>query len=135
MKIQVLIVDDYEPWRRYLSTALATQPELEIVGEAADGLSAVQKAKELQPHLILLDLVLPELNGIEAARRIRQLSPNSKILFVSMERNPEVVRGALATGAHGYLVKSDAGSQLFLAIKAVLEDNPFFSSSVDLKKG
>jgi len=132
VKIRVLIVDDYDPWRRYLSTALGTQPELEIVGEAADGLAAVQKAQELQPHLILLDLVLPELNGIEAARRIRQLSQNSKILFVSMERNPEVVRGALDTGAHGYLVKSDAGSQLFLAIRTVLEDKRFVSNSVNL---
>lgn len=125
-----LIVDDNE--RRYLSTALGTQRELEIVDEAADGVSAVQKAEELQPHLILLDLVLPGLNGIDAARKIRELSPNSKILFVSMERNPEVVRKAMDTGARGYLVKSDAGIKLFLAIKTVLEDKQFVSSSVNL---
>ena len=129
MKIRVLIVDDYEPWRHNMSTVLGKRPELEMVGEAADGLEAVQKAEELQPDLILLDLVLPKLNGIEVSRRIRQLSPNSKILFVSMEQDPEVVRAALRTGARGYLVKSDVG-RLFLAINTVLADKQFVSSSV-----
>ena len=134
MKIRVLVVDDYEPWRRYVSTALQTQPDLQIIAEAVDGLQAVKDAEQLKPDLILLDIVLPELNGIEAARRIRELSDNSKILFVSVERNPELVRGALGTGAHGYLVKSDAGSELFFAIRTVMGDQRFVSSSVDLAK-
>ena len=131
MKIRVLVVDDYEPWRRYISKALETQPDLQIIGEAVDGLQAVKDAEQLRPDLILLDIALPEVNGIETARRIRKISDNSKILFVSMERNPEVVRAAMGTGPHGYLVKSDAGSQLVLAIRTVLEDKRFVSSGVD----
>ena len=134
MKIQVLVVDDYEPWRRHVSTALQTQPDLQIIAEAADGLQAVKDAEQLKPDLILLDIVLPGLNGIEAARRIRKLFANSKILFVSMERNPDVAWGALGTGAHCYLVKSDAESELFVAIRTVMGDERFVSSSVDLAK-
>lgn len=132
LRIRVLVVDDYEPWRRFVTTSLQTQRDLQIIGEAADGLAAVQRAQELQPDLILLDVVLPVLNGIEAARRTRHVSPNSKILFVTTERNAEVAKAALRTGAHGYLVKSDAGSQLLQAIRFVLEGKRFVSASLNL---
>ena len=78
--MRVLVVDDNEPWRRFFSTELQKQPELEIIGQVSDGLEAVQKAQQLQPDLILMDIGLPTLNGIEAARRIRDVSPTSKIL-------------------------------------------------------
>src|SRR5271170_4203313 len=83
--IRVLVVDDYEPFRQFICSTLRKRPELQIVGEVSDGLEAVQKAQELQPDLIVLDIGLPTLNGIEAARRIRSVSPESKILFVSQE--------------------------------------------------
>ena len=88
--IRVLVVEDYEPWRRYFSTALQKQPELQAIGEVSDGLEAVQKAQELQPDLILLDIGLPSLNGLEVARRIRKVSRASKILFVSENRSRDI---------------------------------------------
>ena len=127
---RILLVDDYEPWRRFVSTTLQKQPELRIVGEVTDGFEAVQKAQQLQPDLILLDIGLPTLNGIEAARRIREVSPKSKILFVSENRSWDIVEEALRTGAGGYLVKSDAAGELLLAVNAVLGGKRFVSASL-----
>lgn len=117
--VRVLLVDDYEPWRQFVCSVLQNRPELEIVGEIADGLEAVQQAGELHPDVILLDIGLPSLNGIEAARRLRRISPNSKILFVSQESSADVVQEALSTGACGYAVKANA-SDLLSAMNAVL---------------
>lgn len=103
---------------------------LQIVGETADGLEAVQKAEELQPDLVVLDIGLPSLNGIEAARRIRKLSPESKILFVSQESSGDVVQEALALGALGYVVKTHAGSELLAAVEAVCQGRPFVSAGL-----
>ena len=94
-KSRILVVDDYEVYREYLRRKLQSRPELQILGEASDGFEAVQKAEELQPDLILLDIGLPKLNGIEAAHRISQLVPQAKILFVSHDNDAEVVAGAL----------------------------------------
>jgi DNA-binding NarL/FixJ family response regulator len=127
--IRVLIVDDYEPWRRFFLTALQKQPELQVIGEVSDGLEAVQQAEDLQPDLILLDIGLPTLNGIEAARRIRKVSPASRILFVSENRSADIAEEALNTGASGYVVKSDAASELPRAVNAVLEGKRFVSAS------
>jgi len=98
---------------------------LQVIGVASDGLEAVQKAEELQPDLILFDIGLPSLNGIEVARQIRKLSPKSKILSVSQESSVEMVQGALSTGAQGYVVKSDAGSELLEGVNAVLRGELF----------
>jgi CheY-like chemotaxis protein len=100
---------------------------LPVIGVASDGLEAVQKAKELQPDLILLDIGLPSLNGIEVARQIRKLSPESKILFVSQESSADVVRGALGTGAQGFVFKSDAGRELLKGVNTVLQGEQFVS--------
>ncbi|MFZ0292657.1 MAG: response regulator [Candidatus Sulfotelmatobacter sp.] len=127
---RVLVVDDYEPFRRFVSSTLGTRPELQIVGEASDGLEAVHKAEVLQPDLIVMDIGLPELNGIEAARRIRKLSPNSKILFLSENRSWDIVEEALRTGAGGYVVKSDAAGALLPAVNAVLGGKRFVSASL-----
>ena len=102
-----------------------------MIGEAADGLEAVQKAERLRPDLIVLDIGLPVLSGIEAARRIRTSVPDSKILFVSEHRSPEIAQAALATGAHGYVVKSDAGSELLPAIDAIIQGKTFISARFD----
>jgi DNA-binding NarL/FixJ family response regulator len=125
--IRVLVVDDYEPWRRYYATTLSKQQGVQIIGEASNGREAVQRAQELQPDLILLDIGLPTLNGIEAARQIRAISPASKILFVSENRSADVAKEALNTGADGYVVKSDAARELLSAVEAVLQGKLYLS--------
>ncbi len=122
---RVLVVDDSEPWRRYLSTTLQKQPILQIIGEALDGLEAVQMAEKLKPDLILLDIGLPNLNGIEAARRIRSVSPESKIIFVSQESSADFVQQAFSLGACGYVVKTDANTEMLAAVTAVLRGELF----------
>jgi DNA-binding NarL/FixJ family response regulator len=124
------VVDDYEPFRRFISSTLRKRAELQIVGEASDGLEAVHKVEELHPDLIVLDLGLPTLNGIEAARRIRKLSPESKILFVSQESSTDVVQEALSLGALGYVIKTHAGSELLDAVDAVRKGKQFISEGL-----
>ena len=125
---RVLVVDDFAPWRDFVLEKLRENHNLLVIGVASDGLEAVQKAKELRPDLILLDIGLPSLNGIEVARQIRKLSPESKILFVSQESSADVVRGALGTGAQGYVVKSDARRELLEGVNAVLRGERFVSN-------
>jgi len=126
--VRILVVDDFAPWRRSVRSELKRHSELRLVAEVADGLEAVQKARELKPDLILLDIGLPSLNGIEAAKQIRQVVPNTKILFLTLNRDPDVVRAALDTGAKGYVLKEDAGSELWPAIEMVLRSDQFVSS-------
>jgi DNA-binding NarL/FixJ family response regulator len=130
MTIRVLIVDDHEDWRRTVRELLRERPELQVVCEASDGLGAVQKAGELEPDLIVLDIGLPKLNGIEAARQIRQLSPNSKIIFLSQDNSLDPDELALSTGAQGFVHKARAQSELLAAIEAVLRGKAFFSASL-----
>lgn len=120
LRVRVLVVDDFEPWRRYIRSKLP-EGQYDLVGEARDGLEGVQKAEELQPDLILLDIGLPALNGIEAASRIREVSPKAKILFVSEQRSRDIAAAALRSGAHGYVTKSYAGTELLSAIEIVLQ--------------
>jgi DNA-binding NarL/FixJ family response regulator len=125
-KVRVLVVDDYDPFRRFICSTLGKRPEWQIAGEASDGLEAVQRAEELRPDLVVLDIGLPTLNGIEAARRIRKLCPECRILFVSQESSADVVQEAISVGALGYVVKVHAGSELVAAVDAVLEGKTFF---------
>ena len=129
--MRILLVDDYQPWRRFVCLTLEDHPELQVVGEVSDGLVAVQKAQELQPDLILLDIGLPTLNGIEAARRILQLSPGAKILFVSENHSVDIAIEALRAGGSGYVVKSNAASELLPAVNAVLQGGRFVSRYFD----
>ena len=126
--IRVLVVDDFAPWRRITHTLLRNKPELKVVSEVSDGLEAVQKARELKPDLILLDIGLPKLSGIAAARQIRDLSPKSIILFVSENYSADIAREALSTGGRGYVIKSDAGSELLTAVAAVMDGKQFVSA-------
>jgi DNA-binding NarL/FixJ family response regulator len=121
------VIDDSALWRDFVLEKLRENHNLPVIGVASDGLEAVQKAEELQPDLILLDIGLPSLDGIEVARQIRQLSPKSKILFVSQESSAEMVQEALGTGARGYVVKSDAGRELLKGLNAVLRGEQFVS--------
>ena len=127
---RVVVVDDYEPWRLFVSKMLQERRELQLIAEAADGLQAVQVVQQLQPDLILLDIGLPELSGIEAGRRIRKISPKSKILFVSENRSWEIAEEAFRTGAGGYVVKSAAASELLPAVEAVLQGKRFISAGL-----
>ena len=129
MSTTVLVAEDYTSVREMLVVTLGTIPNIQIICEVADGSHAVEQANALQPDLILLDIGLPNLNGIEAARQIRGLSPKSKIIFVTQEISPEVVREAFEAGASGYVVKTDAGRELRAAVGAVLRGEPFVSST------
>jgi DNA-binding NarL/FixJ family response regulator len=117
--IRILVVDDFEQIRQFVCAALGKRQDLQVVGEASDGLEAIQRAVELKPDLILMDIGLPSLNGIEAARQIRELVPKSKIIFVSQESSADMVQEAMDLGASGYIVKAKAGSELLEAIEDV----------------
>lgn len=125
--VRVLVVDDFEQWRRIVRTALQVKLGLQAFEEAADGLEALQKAQALQPDLIVLDIGLPTLNGIEVARHMRRISSKSKIVFLTENRSCDVAEAALREGASGYVVKSAFASEMIPAVEAVLEGKPFLS--------
>jgi DNA-binding NarL/FixJ family response regulator len=128
--VRVLVVDDFELFRRFICSTLGKRQDLQVICEASDGPEAVQKAGELKPDLILLDIGLPTLNGIEAARKIRKLAPESKIIFVSQESSTDLVQEAISLGALGYVGKTSAGSDLLAAVEAVLENRQFVSGGL-----
>lgn len=117
--IRILLVDDHEAFRRYISSILQKQANWEIIGESDDGLQAIQKAEILQPDLILLDIGLPGINGIEAARQIGKVARQARIIFLTQESSPEVVQQAFELGAWAYITKAQAGSELLPALEAV----------------
>jgi DNA-binding NarL/FixJ family response regulator len=127
---RILLVEDFEPLLRYEVSLLQENPEWQIIGEATDGLEAVQKAEALRPDVILLDIGLPKLNGIEAARQILVILPGSRIIFVSQESSADLVAEALSFGARGYVLKISAESDLRAAVEAVLEGGQFVSSGL-----
>lgn len=127
---RVLVVDDYEPFRRFVRATLGALPFTQIIGEASDGLDAIRKAEELQPDLIVLDVGLPALSGIEAGRRIRKLCPDCKILFLSQESSVEVAQEAFNLGASAYIVKAYARSELSAAVEAVCQGRRFVSKGL-----
>jgi DNA-binding NarL/FixJ family response regulator len=126
--VRVLVAEDFVPYRRFTCSTLARLCGLQIVGEVSDGLEAIQKAVELRPDLIVLDIGLLCLNGIETARQIRKLVPDSKIIFLTQESSSDVVQVALSLGARGYVVKNKAGTDLVAAVGAVLSGMTFVSS-------
>lgn len=125
--IRILVVDDFEPFRRFVCSALQQRPGFLVIGEAVDGLQAIQRTEELQPDLIVLDIGMPRMNGIEAGRRIRKICPKAKIIFVSQDSSTEVVREAFQLGGRGYLAKSDLANDLLSGIDAVFEGKEFLS--------
>jgi DNA-binding NarL/FixJ family response regulator len=127
--VRILVVDDFGPIRRFVCETLGKKQHLQVVGEALDGLEAIQKAVELKPELILLDIGLPTLNGLEAARQIRKLVPESKVIFLTQESSADVLQEALRIGAWGYVVKLGAETELLTAVEAVISGKRFVSST------
>jgi DNA-binding NarL/FixJ family response regulator len=127
--IRVLVVEDFAPFRQFIRSTLGKRPDLQIICEVADGLEAVGKAAVLKPNLVLLDIGLPTLNGIQAARHIRKVAPESKIIFVSQESSADVVQEALELGAWGYVVKARSASDLLLAVEAVIREKCFVGTT------
>ena len=117
--VRILLVEDFEPFRRFIRSQLQPRLDFEVIAEASDGLEAVHVAEQLQPDLILLDIGLPKLNGIDAARRIRKLCPESKIVFLRQESSADVIEEALNSGGTGYVVKTNTASELLDAIDAI----------------
>jgi DNA-binding NarL/FixJ family response regulator len=128
--VQILLVDDSLPWQRFVLTHFQTETEFKVITIAPDGLEAVQKANELRPEVILMDVNLPGMNGIEAARQIRGVSPGSKILFLSMHGDPEIVQAAFDAGGSGYVLKLDFNRDLIPAIRSILLGQQFVSHSL-----
>jgi DNA-binding NarL/FixJ family response regulator len=125
--IRVMVVEDFQSFRRFVCSKLAQRPEMLIICEVSDGLEAVLKAEELKPDLILLDIGLPTLDGIEAARRILEFVPESKIIFLTMQTSPAFVQEAMRLGAWGYVYKTHVACDLLPVISAVLSGQKFVS--------
>ena len=131
--IRILLVDDYEPWRHFVVSKVNKMSGLEIVGEVADGIEAIEEALELRPDLILLDIGLPNLSGIEVARRVAEMLPRTKIIFLTQNSDKELMAQCLSNGGMGYLVKGDAGGELLPAIEAVMQGSQYISKR--MKRG
>ena len=128
--VRILVIDDYEPWRRFITSTLQKLHEVQIAGQGSDGMEAIEKARELQPDLILLDIGLPKLDGIKAALKIRECAPKTRILFFTENSSPDIAEEAMRTGAYGYVVKAGAAQELLPAVEAVLQGKRFLSSLV-----
>ena len=129
-KLRVLVVDDHDVVRHVVCTLLSQDPTLDIVWQSTTGEDAVSKAAELRPDLIVMDIGLPGINGIEAARQILQMSSMAKIIFLSQHDSPQVANEALRVGGNGYVAKIDASSELQTAIRAAREGHFFVSQKV-----
>jgi DNA-binding NarL/FixJ family response regulator len=128
--IRVLVADDHAVLRQSLRYMLASQAGIEVVGEASNGREAVELAEKLQPDVVLMDTIMPGLNGIEATRQIRRRVPRTRVLMLTGYLEDEHVAGALKAGASGYVVKKSELDELLLGIQAVNRGNPYFSSSI-----
>src|SRR5579863_2148281 len=127
--MRVLIVDDHEIVRRGVRSLLLSQANCDVCGEAVDGQDAVEKAKELRPDVIVMDVSMPNLNGLDATRQVRRILPQTEVLILSQHDSSEMVRQAFQAGARGYVVKSSISRQLVAALDKVSRHEPFFDNS------
>jgi DNA-binding NarL/FixJ family response regulator len=125
--VRILIVDDHDLMRRGIKALLQSHAGWEVVGEAHTGREAVTKAEELKPDVVILDISMPDLNGIEAARRIRKSSPNTEVLILSVHYSDQLIRDILEAGVRGYIVKSDSDRDLIIAVETLANHKPFFT--------
>ena len=132
---RILLVDDYAPFRRYVFSMLQEQGNVQVIGEAEDGLQAVKQAEALQPDVVVLDIGLPGINGIEAARQIGNIAQKARIIFLTQESSPEVVQEAFTLGAWAYIIKAEAGAELLPAVEAVSRGERFMNGTSDMNKG
>jgi DNA-binding NarL/FixJ family response regulator len=129
--LRALVVEDHRAFLSYILSALRKHPDVEIVGEVQSGLEAVERAAALQPDLIILDIGLPGLNGIEAARRIRTIAADARIVFLSQESSSDIVHEAFQLGAWGYVLKASVARDLTIALRAVMDGEKFVSEELD----
>jgi len=125
--LRILVADDHDLMRRGVRTLLEAHPGWEVCAEAATGRAAVTKAEELKPDVVILDISMPDLNGLEAARRIRSASPNSEILILSVHYSDQLIRELLEAGVRGYIIKSDSDRDLIIAVETLANHKPFFT--------
>lgn len=128
--MRILIADDHEIVRRGLRNLLETQPQWEVAGEAITGREAVEEARRLSPDLVIMDISMPEMNGLEATRQICKLAPETQVLILSIHENEQLVHEVLEAGARGYVLKSDAGRDLIAAVESLCQRKPFFTPKV-----
>ncbi|HXI82639.1 MAG TPA: response regulator transcription factor [Verrucomicrobiae bacterium] len=129
-KLRVLVADDHEVVRAGVRSLLEDQPDCDVCGEAVTGREAVTLAQQLRPDIVVLDITMPELNGLEAARQILKSVPNVQVLILSVHESEELIREIVEIGAHGYILKSDAGRELAAAIRALGQRESYFTSKV-----
>src|SRR5437763_16650187 len=127
---RILVADDHEVVRKGLVSLLQAQPEWQVCGEAGDGREAVEKALELKPDVLILDIGMPTLNGLEATRQILKTNPHARVLILTLHDSDQVVREVLNAGARGFLLKSDAARDLVAAVEALRHDKTYFTSKV-----
>lgn len=130
VSVRIVIADDHEIVRRGLRAILENQSNWAVVGEAVTGREAIDKAKQFTPDVAIIDIGMPELNGLEATRQILKLLPQTEVLILTMHESEQIVREVLAAGARGYVLKSDAGKDLVTAVDALCQHRTFFSSKV-----
>ena len=128
---RVLIADDHEVVRRGIRGLLDDEPGIEVCGEAVDGRDAVRKAAQLVPDVLIIDIGMPELNGLEAIRQIKQSQPGIAVLVITLHDSEQVVHDVLAAGALGYVLKSDAGTRLVAAVRTLIEGGAFLTPKVE----
>jgi len=129
-KLRILLVDDHDVVRRGLRSLVEAQVDWEVCGEAATGREAVQKAGRLKPNVVIMDITMPGLNGLEATRQIRKATPGTQVLILTVHESEELLAEAIRAGAHACMLKSDAGRELVSAIEALTQGKPFFTSRV-----
>lgn len=131
-QVKILIADDHEVVRRGLRELLETRPNWKVCGEATDGHDAISKARLMKPDVIVLDITMPKMNGLEATRQIIKAVPRTEVLVLTMHESGSIVRDILSAGARGYVLKSDAGRELIMAIDSLIEHKPYFTSKVSV---